>query len=307
MRSLLVVTCLILAGCSEAPSDAGGDAIGPSEPPAEGCVRGVVVDDTITPLADVRIRVLSMDGEVVSDQVGVFEFCGLSPGTYFVEASKAAYETSQSSFEVREDGSTSVLRIQLTRIPGAVPYVESFQFDGFYECAFALAFITDSCDFAVRTAHDAGATPLPRNVQNNVNTAFYTFSPAIHTVIQETFWDDGATQTFRSSLQDTPIDNLCDCSTKHMEHKGEGGALFDRMDRDALGEKNTGGGQSWPQMDDLEDGQVAVRGFIPFQDGATDVDYAVNLQFQMFTSFFHHHVPDPAWTFVTKDQHPVPE
>ena len=296
----------LLAGCAEGTDPA------PEDPPlpvtdTTGCLRGVVIDQTVTPIEGVLIRIDSEGIEVLTDVDGAFRFCDLSPGTYFVAAEKLLYEPVQVSWEVEADvAQPPVLKIQLLRIPGLVPYVETVQFEGFYECAFATVFITDSCDMAARTVHDYGVEPVPRNLQNNDNTLYTAWSTDILTVIQETFWDEAASNTFRSSLQDTPIDNDCDCSTKHMEAKGTGGSIFDRMDKDDYKETNTGRTQSWPVMEDLVDGEVAVRGFIPFQE-ATEVDYAIDLEFEIFTSFFHNYQPLAEWTFQDRDQFPVPE
>ena len=306
MRVLLLILVALLAGCAE---DAGDT---PDEPPlpvteTTGCIRGVVVDQTITPLEGATVRIASESFEEVTGPDGAFQACNLAPGTYFVTAEKPLYDMVQSSWDVEAGvAQQPVLKLQMARIPGLVPYVETVQFEGFYECAFALVFITDSCDMATRTVHDAGVEPVPRNLQNNDNTLYTAWSEDILAVIQETFWDEDASNTFRSSLQDTPIDNDCDCSTKHMEAKGTGGSIFDRMDKDNLLEKNTSGTQSWPVMDDLVDGEVAVRGFLPFQE-LTGADYAIDLKFEIFTSFFHNYTPPEGWTFETRGEYPVPE
>lgn len=307
MRALALVALLVLAGCADAPDTPDDEGPELEVTSTTGGIRGVVIDQAITPVVDAVVGLVGTESTTTTDVDGLFTFTGLEPGTYFLDVSKPLYESVQTSVEVEANvAEPPLVKVALARIPGLNPYVEAVQFDGFYECAFALVFITDSCDFGPRTVHDAGAEPVPRSVQNNVNTHYATFSDGIQTVVQETWWDSSSSRTFRSSLQDTPIENSCDCSTKHMEAKGEGGYIFDRMDKDNLGEKNTGGGQSWPAMEDLVDGQVAIRGFIPFQDSATDVDYAINLEFQIFTIFFHSFVPHPDWSFETQDQYPVP-
>ncbi|MGB1585655.1 MAG: carboxypeptidase-like regulatory domain-containing protein [Thermoplasmatota archaeon] len=303
-RLLLLLLAATLAGCADDAAPADEDPLPVTA--TTGCLLGVVVDETITPVADATVRVASEGLEQATDGDGAFQFCDLSPGTYFVAVDKPLYSSMQSSWDVKAGvADPAPLKMQIQRIPGLVAYVDTHQFEGFYECAFATVFITDSCDMAARTAHDAGAEPVPRNLQNNVNTAYVAWSESISTVVQETFWDDRASNTFRSSLQDTPIDNDCDCSTKHMERAGTGGYILDRMDKDNLIDKNTRGTQSWPVMDDLVDGQVAVRGFIPFQD-PTSVDYAIDLRFDILTTFFHNHTPPAEWTFESRADYPPP-
>lgn len=294
--TLLSLVAVALAGCADGapPEDDGFDGLDVDD--RTGGIRGVVVDTSITPLEGVSVS-LNSGEETVTDATGVFTFTGLEPGTYFVTAEKVLYESAQASAAV-EAGveEPPVLTIQIARLSGLTPFVETHQFDGFYDCAFALFFITDSCDFVVRTAHDAGA-PVPRGVQNNVNTGFLTVAPEVQTIIQEGFYDNSATSTFWTMVSSTPIDNACDCSdVDYIDDIGDDGTTYGRGDRSVGG---------FPAADGAE--EVAVRGFIPFQEGATDVDYALSLEFQIFTTLFYSFEAAEGWTLETRDQYPVPQ
>lgn len=296
--SLLVVTAF--AGCAD---EAGGepDADGPVLDVSEdtGGIRGVVVDQSIVPVAGATVTLLSSQESVVTDEKGLFSFSRLDPGTYFLAVQKLLYEGVQTSVDVVAGvAEPKLLNIQIARLTDKTPYIDTVQFDGFYECAFAWFFITDSCDMAVRTVHDAGVSAVPRNVQNNVNTMFYPWSADIVSIVQETFWDPAATPELWSFVDSTPIDNGCDCSDHtYLEAQGPPN-LYANVTRPA--EPKPPG--NWPTPGE----EVALRAFIPFT-GAADPAYAISVDFQMFTSFFFNYPSPDGWNFEDKNDYPVPE
>lgn len=292
-RVTLLLVLTFFAGCA----DSSTPGPGPEDERLEvtdstGGIRGVVVDTRITPIEGATVR-LHSGQETTTSSTGVFTFTGLEPGTYFVTAQKVRYEEAQSStLVVAGVENPPVLTIQIAQIVGADPYLEIAQLDGFYDCAFALFFITDSCDFVVRTAHDAGA-PVPRGIQNNVNTMYWLVTDPMQTIIQESFWDPSVTNTFRASVDSTPIDNLCDCSDdRYLVVSSDTGHTYGRLDED------TG---AFPPADQ----DVALRGFLPFQE-LTEADYALSLEFQIFTAFFHNYHPQDGWNLEERGQYPVP-
>ncbi len=289
---VLLLTATVLAGCSDAPAPAPEDP-GVVVTETTGGVRGVVVDSTITPLTGVNVM-LSTGETAVTDETGAFTFSKLEPNTYFVLVTKAGYQEIQSSFQVAAGKVTTGVRIQLARLPGVEPMADSVTFDGFYECGYAIWVQTDSCDWVIRTAHDGGATVVPRGVQNNVNTAYYDLPGSATTLVQEGFFDDDVTSTFWFTISSTPIDNLCDCSdTDYLSHQGTEGYSIGRLDRNVT---------AWPALD----APYAVRGFLPFQEEFTDVDYAFNVQFQIITTTFHNWTPVEGWNFADRDMYPAP-
>ena len=300
----LLLTATLLAGCAD-----GSDPDGPDGPRLDvtddtGGIRGVVVDQSIVPVVGATVSVRQTDQETTTDEGGQFTFIGLEPGTYFLDVSKNLYDGVQASVEVVAGvAEPKLVQVQLTKLTDAVPFVETIQFDGFYECAFAahgvIFRITDSCDFGARTVHDEGVTVVPRNLQNNVNTQFHPFTDSMRAIVQEGFWDTDATPFMWMFVDSTPIDNACDCSDHtYVEAIGES-PTYGRADIPA--EVNAPG--NWPMAGE----DVAIRGFIPFPEEPGDVQYAVDVQFQIFTSFFHHHTPAEGWNFSEKDQYPVPQ
>ncbi len=301
--SLLTVLSVLLvafAGCAESGGEDKDDKdlkkIEVTD--TTGGIRGVVVDTSITPVMDARVF-LNTGEETTTDEGGVFTFVGLEPGTYFVTAEKLFFDGAQASTQVVAGvAEPPVLTIQIARLAGVVPYVEVNQFDGFYDCAFAAPFITDSCDMAARTAHDAGATVVPRSLQNNVNTGFIMVSPQVQTIIQEGFYDDSVTSRFWTMVSSTPIDNGCDCSDiDYVDNIGEDGTTYGRGDRST--------GEAFPAAEEEE--EVAVRGFIPWYTSSDPgVDYALGLEFQIFTTLFYNFEAAEGWNIEARDAYPLP-
>ena len=295
---ILLLVATVLAGCAD-----GGTGLVDDAPPLDvtettGGIRGVVVDQAITPIEGATVTLLQSGQSVQTDADGLFKFTGLEPGTYFLSTEKLLYEGVQTSVAVQAGvANPPLVNIQIARIAGLNPFREITQFTGFYECAFALFFITDSCDMAARTVHDEGVDPVPRSIQNNVNTDFYTWSSSIQTIVQEAFWDTSATSRLWIMVDSTPIDNGCDCSEyTYVEATGESPTY-------ARADMPTEAGVPWP-----EDGKdVAIRGFVPFTDNPQDVQYALNVEFEIFTTFFHNYKAQEGWNILEESQYPVPE
>ncbi|MGB1585654.1 MAG: carboxypeptidase-like regulatory domain-containing protein [Thermoplasmatota archaeon] len=297
---VFVLLATILAGCADegaAPNEEGPRLDVTDD---TGGIRGVVVDQAITPVAGAAVRIASLDRETTTDEEGLFTFTGLEPGTYFLETSKLLYDTVQTSVEVQAgNAEPKLVNIRITKLVDAAPYLETHQFEGFYECAFALVFITDQCDMAVRTVHDAGVEPVPRQIQNNVNTAYVTWTDSIVSVVQEGFWNEGATPKMWMMVDSTPIDNGCDCSDYTYVTAQGGAPTYGRADRPA----EVNAPANWPVAGE----DVAIRGFVPFTDSATEAAYAIDVKFDIFTTFFHNYVPQEGWNIQEKDDYPVPE
>lgn len=298
-KTLVMVLLLALAGCADEGTTPTEDGPRLDVTDDTGGIRGVVVDQAITPVVGATVAIRSLDIETATDDEGLFTFSGLEPGTYFLHVDKLLYDGAQTSVDVEAGvAEPKVVNIRITKLITAAPYVETHQFEGFYECAFALVFITDQCDMAVRTIHDAGADPVPRQLQNNVNTAYVTWSDSILSVVQEGFWNEDATPKMWMMVDSTPIDNGCDCSD-HTYVTAQGGApTYGRADMPA----EVNAPANWPVAGE----DIAIRGFIPFTDSATEAAYAIDVKFDIFTTFFHNHLAPEGWNIQEKDDFPVP-
>lgn len=325
MRKLLpmsLVVALLLAGCATGGDNGGAPPL--NVDPDKGGIRGLVVDQAVTPLGGATVTLTGgpdAGKTTESGSDGLFNFTGLAPGDYFLIVSKPGYKGSQGSANVvAGDAQPPIVKILIERLATATPYVDHFKLDGFYSCTFALFFITDSCEFMYRTVWDGAnetgnPPPAPRSLQEFSNTQYIDVTEDSFTIIQEAFWDDNAVPTFWIMIDETPIDNGCDCSPSYANRIGSF-PLLNRLERfDALGAENeefiTDYGDP---IGEFPLGKtVASRGFIPFQD-APLIESAdpntwgaagVNFQFVVMTSIFHNYVPDAAWTFETRDNYPI--
>lgn len=286
MLLVLLLTVTALAGCS---GDDGPDECPGCDAPAQpGDLRGVVVDRSIQPVVGAKVT-LNTGQEARTDTSGTFRFSGLEHGEYFLSASKPGYGPVQTTATVPESGRSEMVKLVMEFLTDAQPYLQVHKFDGYYECAFALPFITDSCDFGVRTAADeenatAGTGLLPRGVQENRNTDFIEIDAAAASIVQEAVWETPDVDSMMILLESTPIDNACDCGDRtYISHVGPS-PTYGRAD-----------GESVPAGE-----TVAVRGFLPFGEPRT----ALNHPFQVFTVVFHHEAAPEGWSFVHGDEPP---
>lgn len=310
MHAFLVLAVLsgaVLAGCSGGGSedpleDAGDEAPELEVTETTGGIRGIVVDQSIAPVAGARV-VLSGGDNTTSDEEGLFRFTGLQPGDYFVAVSKPGFTSVQQAASVVAGvADPPIVKILLARLTTAQPYVDFYKLDGFYECGFALPFITDSCDFGWRTAYDGynettGSPPpvIPRSPTAFSNTQFIDVPADTWSVIQEAFWTDDAMKAMMISLDETPIDNACDCSDSYV-NVVMAQPTYGRLD---MYDPETGATEEPAGV------TAAARGFIPFTEADEPVGYGVSFRFTIITSLFHNYPAPEGWTFETKDQYPI--
>lgn len=140
-RTLLLMLVLSsVAGCAEEappePEDEPGAGLKATDD--TGVIRGVVVDAAIVPVAGVDVR-LDDEGSATTDEDGFFAFSGVTPGSHFLEASKAGWGTVQTSVQVvagvdRPD----IVKIQLEPDPSSLPRVQPLSFEGIIVCSFSV-------------------------------------------------------------------------------------------------------------------------------------------------------------------------
>ncbi len=137
--ALILVTFLV-AGCSD-----GGKGPAQDDGPASvqnvevtsttGAIRGVVIDETITPIAAALITITGLDRNASSADDGGFVVNDLEPGTYFLTASKQGFSAVQTSATVEAGVEPPVLKIVLPRLAGNQSYANTQQWSGFTQCA----------------------------------------------------------------------------------------------------------------------------------------------------------------------------
>ncbi len=145
----LLMMATALAGCADdaEPLDAGDADKGLEDIQVEatkdtGIIRGVVVDETIRPIADATVTVL-VDGEdaktTTTNVDGGFGIDGLKPGSFFVRVSKDGYKDAQISVDVQANNQNAApLKILLEINPSTAPYFQEFVFVGFIECSVSI-------------------------------------------------------------------------------------------------------------------------------------------------------------------------
>ena len=130
-----IVCAVALAGCSEAPSPEPTDDL-PTRVietgPDVGAISGVVVSQTIVPVAGVTVRIDSDALEVVTDADGQFVFEDLAPGNRFLEATAAGFQSARTSVNVVA-GEVATARILMTADTTVQPVQYTLQHDGFIQ------------------------------------------------------------------------------------------------------------------------------------------------------------------------------
>lgn len=156
MRVVHVVAGLLvsalLAGCAgEAPASTEGTPVPESIQEVEvtkttGAIRGIVYDETITPITGVLV-VIAGGANTTTDDDGAFVFTGLEPGDYFITASKLGYTTiQQSTTVVAGVADPAITKILLAADAATRPYVEVLPWAAFLQCgAYIVAGSVNPC------------------------------------------------------------------------------------------------------------------------------------------------------------------
>lgn len=142
--SCLLALGILLSGCTSTPPasadevEQGLEELDLKASDTTGVIRGVVVDESITPIAEVllSVRVGDINRTTNSTQDGLFGMDGLAPGEYFIQASKAGYKSTQSAVTVVAGvDNPPPTKIQLTVDVSSLPYFEERQYDAFIGCS----------------------------------------------------------------------------------------------------------------------------------------------------------------------------
>ena len=321
LAPILLLSLASLAGCLG--GGGGGDGGGPPADPSTGSIFGLVVDQKVAPVGGVFVALAGTDLNRTTDERGLFNFTGLEPGSYVVTAGKPGFTQAQTTTEVVGGvPNPPLVKVLLERLVTAQPYVETFKLDGYYECAEALPFVVDTCDFAYRTAwqemNDSGTPPPgPRSAFAYYNTQEIDVPADVFSIVQEGFWEDETIPALWIMVDEWPIDAGCDCSDT-FGGADTGKPAYHRIDRYALdGTENT----EWTPAGFADASEkpfpagerVVARGFLPPTESPspenTDPNswysIAQNFRFVILTSIFHNYRAPEGWTYETQDQYPV--
>lgn len=162
--ALVALVVPLLAGCSDGGGGGGEDidfeALQLEATPTTGVIRGVVVDQAVTPVAGATVALTSTGASTTSDDSGLFGFDGLPGGPHFMTVTKPGYRTTQQSSEVVPGvAEPAIVKVLLVADPSSLPFVVVHSYDGYIQCSFKAAnfvFDAESCD-------PGGATGLSAN------------------------------------------------------------------------------------------------------------------------------------------------
>lgn len=125
----------MMAGCADETPEA-EDVLAPQEVKVEdrslGAISGVVVDETIRPVAGASLDIRAADGKsasVTSDEMGRFVHEDLLPGVYFIAASAPGFFDTQQAVEVTA-GQVAKPKILLQVDWTPKPFHETLDFNG---------------------------------------------------------------------------------------------------------------------------------------------------------------------------------
>lgn len=293
MRTVLTLLVLLgagLAGCTSGDSggvqgDGFSDEVDQELQATDttGVIRGVVVDETITPLPEAQVVLAGQDRSTTTNADGAFGFSDLDPGTYFVTVSKAGYKKIQSATEVEAgDAAPPVMKVQLARVPSLDPFSETRHFEGFIQCSLAfsvnaialcsvpeIAGVELGDKFAVR--YDDMATP-PDHVQSEMD---WRSTQALGQTLKMRYTDDhnGGLDNYRTDEGQAPLRVTADNMTliaKHFDARG-----------------------------------LLIRVF-PSYNEPPGVVLILQQSFDVYTSAFWNYAPPEDWWFLDEGQRPEP-
>lgn len=286
---IIALVAVALAGCAgDAPAPVDEDEqkfddidVGDDE----GAIRGIILDPSITPIEGATVTVKDQDLETRSNADGAFLFAGLAPGTYFLEVAKVGYTATQTSVSVEAGVDTPpIVKVQLTPDPSSVPFTQTFQYEGFMQCSFALVAVGfNACGFASDvTGQDFGEV-LVRHQTAGVPDFAQT----------EMVWE--STQPLGDALS---LMYSWDCGDTFLcDHGTEGpSVLVLQADREVL------------ETAIESEGDLFVRVFGTESSLApgSNLGATIEQSFTHYTNAFYGFTPDEGWLFVEDGAHPVP-
>jgi len=160
----LYVVCLLLvgtalAGCSEesSPPVEEEEDLGLDEPlqatATTGVIRGVVIDVAIVPVEGANVTIQGRGQTTTTNANGAFGFSDLEPGTYFLQASKPGFNSTQvTATVVAGEDKPDVVKIQILANPGSAPYWVPTYYAGFLACGFAIVATSIGCTITAQLA-----------------------------------------------------------------------------------------------------------------------------------------------------------
>jgi hypothetical protein len=307
--ALAILLAAVLAGCASGGGKADTSAtkadftdLGVTGSATTGVILGVVVDDAIRPVKDVKVELRAPDGgnqSKATDAQGRFAFGDLQPGTYFLRFSNPQFAPVQTTVAVQAgDLDPPTTRVQMQRLFSQQPYTEQIKWSGYIQCGYS-GVVGSTCvnDYTRLVPQCNGGCLKQYNVSKAAgNDREYTTSvgPGWQVIVMEAYWtpttEESGQQLFMS------VSYLNRTSTSHY-YGGLGGPSPLRLEFDV--------GQA-------AEGQNGDPKLIPPEGmgnlfvfyNSDGVGVAVNQPFQHFQTNFYYGLPPEGWSVVNGD--PLP-
>ena len=199
LASILVLTTLLLAGCSGKANDtlpppSSSAPIGEVRCDGDLCssnetgLEGTVTNDEALPIVGADVALLELELSLLTDESGRYAFRETPPGTYTLIASKLGYETIAKKVEILE-GTVTTQMLQLVPMATEEPYHETFPFRGRVACG-----VGGVSPCAVFLFFSLVGQPDPSGNAQGINWT-YDEDAYPDTVIVEVIWTPTATAT----------------------------------------------------------------------------------------------------------------
>lgn len=314
--ALLVALLALLAGCSDSPpaqtTNQTEEDFGVAPTATTGILLGVVVDETITPIKDVQVKIRLQTGSDASKQTdseGRFAFGDLPPGDYFISASHPQYGSAQATAAVvAGEDDPAITKIQLTRLFSQEPYMETISFDGFLACAYSFG-LSSTCvnDYTRVTGEQclptgecycAGGCLRDQELAKqggNIREYVSVIGPGWQSIIFEMTWEP--TSDLGEELGVT-VSYYSRPDAAHW-YGSEGGPSPVRLQLDTGVEHDTAQQGAGDHTIVPANGTEELFTFFGAGSGLT-----VNQQFRSFQTTFYYAIPPEGWSFVNGDPQP---
>ncbi|HJQ93089.1 MAG TPA: carboxypeptidase-like regulatory domain-containing protein [Candidatus Thermoplasmatota archaeon] len=298
---IVAVACLLtafsVAGCSS-PEPASAEPVADftglelAATATTGVIRGIVVDDAIRPVAGATLVLQTEAGprEATSTADGVFGYDDLAGGTYFIQATKPGYTSSQTSTEVVPGvAEPPVTKILLVLDPATTPYVTAVVWNGFIECSMRAGTGNLAGSVGVNACND-----LPGDVQwNNQDVNFPVSVDGVPDLMQgEMIWED--TQSLGSGL--SFVVGPHSCADVKWNRADGASPLVIRLNQTDLEDEE----------DFAEDAGLCYRAFsYTAEETAHFGGLVLSQRFDAYFHLFYNFLPPDGWQFSV-DGEPIP-
>ncbi len=286
---VLLIVGAALAGCAEdgGPKDT-GDVTGlDSELEATedtGIIRGVVVDPAIVPIAGVTITIQGSGASTQTNEAGEFGFDGLSPGTYFLTATKLGYfDVQQSTDVVAGEARPPIVRVLMERDAGFNPYSSTQQYTGFYQCGTSAVVVCGAPGILL------GIFGMEDPVGGDTSNPYLYFEEGVDFIQAEMVWESSQALSPELYFEMEALDSNCDKESSRTflaNAQGES-PIRARANETVLDEGGIGGPNCGIYFSVFSGGAQGTPAGASFQQG-----------FDWFITEFHGYTPPEDWWYI---------